>query len=480
MLVTLIKKEMMHHMLSVRFVALLLMCLLLIPLTFSINHSNYRQRQVSYQESLKLARSEAPLVRSMLSGEPPEPTVEVSKLFLKPSPLSVFVNGMEEVLPSYFGMTRNGITQGVPALASATFSYILGQLDFLFLISNVFSLLALLFTFDAVAGEKETGTIRITLANALPRDMFLWSKLIGGYLVFVAPFLVSFIFGLLVLVWQGYPLGEPEILGRVLVLTFVSLLYIAVFFAIGLMISTYLDTAKTSLIVTFTLWVFVVLIAPRLGFLAAKVIAPMQTEQSIYMQKTVLRKNLAKELEHKKFETLRDITTGQGNINFTGEMQKELTERMSPIEETYRLKLQNESGKINRKYQREKRRQEFIGKTLSRVTPTASLIYLATNLAQTGDKKKNSYSQEAEHYYSQLDAEYFSKMSNYLTNYFTGNTGNVYLNLGDEERLRLPPAPTDTSLADTFRHSFVDLLLLCFFVVILATVAFLKFLRLDI
>ena len=33
MLMTLIQKEMMHHILSVRFVALLLMCLLLIPLT---------------------------------------------------------------------------------------------------------------------------------------------------------------------------------------------------------------------------------------------------------------------------------------------------------------------------------------------------------------------------------------------------------------------------------------------------------------
>ena len=37
MLTTLIQKEIMHHVLSVRFVALLLMCLLLIPLTLSIS-----------------------------------------------------------------------------------------------------------------------------------------------------------------------------------------------------------------------------------------------------------------------------------------------------------------------------------------------------------------------------------------------------------------------------------------------------------
>ena len=46
MLMTLIQKEIMHHILSVRFVALLLMCLLLIPLTLSINYRRYNQNLV--------------------------------------------------------------------------------------------------------------------------------------------------------------------------------------------------------------------------------------------------------------------------------------------------------------------------------------------------------------------------------------------------------------------------------------------------
>ena len=181
MLLTLIQKEVLHHILSVRFVALLLMCLVLIPLTLSINYRNYRQNLVNYQEAVKLANIEETTVNPKM---PLEPEVEVSKLFLKPTPLSVFANGLGDALPSYLGMTRNGVTLGPPVLFSAPHSYLLGHLDFLFLVGTVFSLLALLFTFDAVAGERETGTLRITLANSLPRDFFLWSKLIGGYLVF--------------------------------------------------------------------------------------------------------------------------------------------------------------------------------------------------------------------------------------------------------------------------------------------------------
>ena len=196
MLMTLIQKEIMHHILSVRFVALLVMCLLLVPLTLSTNYRNYRQNLVDYQETVKLANIEETTVNSKM---PLEPELEVSKLILKPTPLSVFANGLSDALPSYLGMTRNGTTQGAPALVSASLSYLLGHLDLLFVVGTVFSLLALLFTFDAVAGEREAGTLRITLANSLPRDLFLWSKLIGGYVVFIVPFLLSLLFGLLML-----------------------------------------------------------------------------------------------------------------------------------------------------------------------------------------------------------------------------------------------------------------------------------------
>lgn len=297
MLRTLIQKEIMHHVLSVRFVALLLMCVLLIPLTLSINYQSYRQNLVDYQEAVKLANIEE---KTMNPKMPLEPEIEVSKLILKPTPLSIFAKGLGDSLPSYLGMTRNGITQGPPATFSAPLSQLLGHLDFLFVVGTVFSLLALLFTFDAVAGERETGTLRITLSNSVPRDLFLWSKLIGGYLVFVVPFLVSFLFGLLLLVWQGFPLGELDIFPRVLSLTVISLLYIAVFFGIGTVISTYLDNAKTALIVAFTVWVFAVLITPRIGFLAAKVIAPTRTSQSVYMEKTAMRDNFDAEMSEIK------------------------------------------------------------------------------------------------------------------------------------------------------------------------------------
>ena len=476
MFLTLIQKEMMHHILSVRFVALLLMCLLLIPLTLSINYRNYQQDLVDYQEAVKLANIEEKTVNPKM---PLEPEIEVSKLFLKPTPLSVFAKGLGDSLPSYFGMTRNGITQGPPSTFSSALSQLLGHLDFLFVVGTVFSLLALLFTFDAVAGEREAGTIRITLSNAVPRDLFLWSKLIGGYLVFVVPFLMSFLFGLLLLVWQGFPLGESDIFPRVLSLTAISLLYIGVFFVIGTVISTYLDSAKTALIVAFTLWVFAVLITPRVGFLAAKVIAPARTSQSVYMEKKAMRDDFDAALQEEKKKIIMETPAEEFSAGahvarvIAGDVLNEVDERMKPLEEEYRRKFQEQTDKIDRDYKRETARQEQVGETLSRITPTSSLIYLATNLTQTGKRKMNNYYQAGERYYDRLDTDLFSKIIDHASM-------RMYNPATDIVKITQPPPLATITLGETVRQSAVDVLLLCFFAVVLTTVAFLKFFRLDI
>ena len=468
MFLMLIQKEMMHHILSVRFVALLLMCVLLIPLTLSINYQSYRQDLVDYHEAVKLANIEEKTVNPKM---PLEPEIEVSKLIFKPAPLSVFAKGLEDSLPSYLGMTRDGITQGPPPTFSAPLSQLLGHLDFLFVVGTVFSLLALLFTFDAVAGERETGTIRLTLSNAVPRDLFLWSKLIGSYLVFVVSFLVSFLLGLLLLVWQGFPLGESDIFPRVLGLTSISLLYIAVFFVIGTAISTYLDSAKTALIVAFTVWVFAVLITPRLGFLAAKVIAPARTAQSVYMEKKALRDDLKTDLEKQKMKLIREIPPdAQGRIIVTGEKMNEL---MKPVEEEHRLKFQDHVNRLDQDYKRETKRQEQVGEMLSRITPTSSLIYLATSLTQTGKIQRSNYLQTGDRYYDMLYTDLFSKIDDYAAR-------RVYNPATDIVTITQPPPLETDTLAETLRQSVVDVLLLCFFAVVLTTVAFLKFFRLDI
>ncbi len=495
MLMTLIQKEMMHHILSARFVALLLMCVLLIPLNLHINYHHYLKRQIDYQEQEILKDEDALEDENGKESAGPkhsfsftakastDPNFEVSKLILKPTPLSVFATGLESALPTYLGMTRNGITRGEASLSTAPIAFLLGHLDFVFVVSTVFSLLALLFTFDAVAGEREAGTLRITLAKALPRDIFLWSKLIGGYLVFTLPFLISVIIGLLVLVLQGFPLSESDTFLRILCLIFISLLYIAVFFAVGAVISIYFDSAKTALIVAFTVWVFAVLILPRVGFLAAQIVAPTSTAESVYREKTARRTELRDALAAKRGKMMSEVFSEmmrESNVTpgsktgaiavFDSAHMDRVNEEMAPLEEEARLKYRDLAAQLDRHYQRERKHQDAIGVNFSRITPTASFIFLATDTTQTGQVKKNTYFQTGTRYYETLDTEIFSKMSE---------------DPGDHSHRAeipppMPPPLAELTLGETLQHAALDLLLLCFFTIVLTTVAFLKFFRMDI
>ena len=276
------------------------------------------------------------------------------------------------------------------------------------------------------------------------------------------------------LVSQGFPLGESGIFLRVLSLTLVSLLYISVFFAIGTVISTYLDNSKTALIVAFTVWVLAVLIAPRAGFLTAKLIAPTRAIQSVYMEKTAIRNNLSAEKEQVVVGKI--IETLGTSINFNEDMEK-IKEIRAPIDAEYRQKFQEQVNKVEREYQREKKRQESVGETLSRITPTSSLIYLAMNLAETGKIKRNTYFQMGTRYYTLLEEEYFSEIAD---DQFATMARFTSSQPSEPKKLAPPPDMAETALPETLRHSIVDLLLLCFLAVVLTTIAFLKFFSLDI
>ena len=165
------------------------------------------------------------------------------------------------------------------------------------------------------------------------------------------------------------------------------------------------------------------------------------------------------------------MALGVHNLNKDYEKIKAARE---PIDAEYRQKFQEQVGKIEQAYQREKKRQESVGETLSRITPTSSLIYVAMNLTETGKIKRDTYFETGTHYYNRLEREYFSEISD---DQFAKMTRS---NQAKPKKIAPPPDMTETGLSETVRHSMVDLLLLCFLAVVLTTVAFLKFFRVDI
>ena len=156
-------------------------------------------------------------------------------------------------------------------------------------------------------------------------------------------------------------------------------------------------------------------------------------------------------------EMMKSNVTEGGTAVFTigPEHHKKMNEKMAPLEEEARVKYRNLATQLDRHYQRERKHQDTIGVNFSRITPTASFIFLATDATQTGQAKKNTYFQTGTRYYETLDTEIFSKISEGA---FSPH------DMEDIPSTMPPPPLVELTLGETLQHAapgFTAALFLC-------------------
>jgi ABC-type transport system involved in multi-copper enzyme maturation permease subunit len=402
MYTSLLKKEILDYLVSIRFVVLTALCVLLIPLSFYVNFETYRRWSADYNEELK--------AQAALSGGSRDEYGGIRQ----PSPLSVFANGIETSLPKDFAFSHqdNRIVFGTARSYGDPIYEIFGKIDFMFVVQTVLSLVALLFAFDSISGEKESGTLKLCFANPLPRYRILLGKFVGGMLVLVAPFLLSFGIGLAILAVSGYPVFAGEILSRIVLLLGLAVIYMGVFFLLGLLLSTLTHQSKTSLIMLMLLWVVLVLAVPRLSVMAAKVILPVDDDSVVLMREQLLTDSIQKEkgnaLKQLFFEKARQKGMSQRYLFDSDD--PEFMKKRNEIAQPFEARLRAEVSKLEENQQRKKQAQLDLARSLSRLSPAAILSYLMTDVADTGEDVKIRFLDLARMQYATIDRLIFSKM----------------------------------------------------------------------
>lgn len=215
--------------------------------------------------------------------------------------------------------------------------------------------MSLLFAFDTICGEKERGTLKLVLANAVPRDLVLLSKWIGGYLSLALPFLVAVLVSVTYVSFAGTIRLDDGTIERLLCVIAVSLLYMSLFFALGMVISTLTHKASTALLVSLFVWSCWVLIIPNLASVAAKTISPAPSLQWLTAEKKAVNRETQIRQERVQQEML-------------GE---EATAKMAEI----RQEAESRTHRLDTFYSDRRRQQIGLSENLSRLSPSASFTY---------------------------------------------------------------------------------------------------------
>ena len=181
MLRDIIKKEIQDTITSPKFVFTFLLCAILILLSVYTGINNYQAELKEYNAAVALNKKN-------MESQPNYPVLAQIgiKVEKPPQVLGTIVSGVQEAT----GRVATVNIANDPNLIDSKYSSnpifaVFGNLDLTFIVKIVLSLFAILFTYDAIVGEKEKGTLKLALSNKVPRDRLILGKAVGGFISLV-------------------------------------------------------------------------------------------------------------------------------------------------------------------------------------------------------------------------------------------------------------------------------------------------------
>ena len=283
------KREIFDNLTRFRFAltAILVMALMLMNAIIFVS-SKYQRRISVYSQDITAAIASMKERSSNLS----ELGVKgPGSLYKQPSPLAFMATGADANLPKR--VVGNAESGGNWSASNFNFHYSSSniwsleypqdvfrkndtlpnftELDWTFIIGLLMSFMAILFTYDAISGERETGTLSLLMSNAVSRATVLLAKFIGAFLTLMIPLLIGILFNLMIVNASDLVSLNGGEWARIGIIFVISAIYISMFLWLGLFISSQFSNSSSSLLVLLLIWVvFVVLIPNTMGVLASR------------------------------------------------------------------------------------------------------------------------------------------------------------------------------------------------------------------
>ena len=462
-------KEIRDAFASRRFWVILALCLALIPLGVEVSLKDYQTRLQNYHEALRIYQEQIKAASDVLYKGG-------AKAFAPPSPLSFMSLGLALILPNVaetqaaYGeppaVMRLGNNQGRDNL----YEFFYGPLDLVFVVGVVMSLLAVIMSYGAIAGEKEQGTLGLVLSNSVPRAKLVLAKAAANGLVLMIPFLLALTLSVALLEIQGAaPWGNSGGLTFMLLAILLAMLLIGAFFNLGLLVSAMSKQAVTALVTLLLAWVFLYGVYPRLAAAAAQVLYPVKSEARVALEKAQIRANMdkARESEIKKIsETMPD--------DEKSDAYKDGEQKQLGIRNKFMAELEASWQTLERDVQARRNAMLALTADIARLSPVSAFVRPLAELSRTGWLEYRRFDADAREFENILNRDVFTKQK--LIEMKHGTTSGYDGDMGAAAPVfRYQPAAVDAVVRDILP----DLVLLVLFNLVFFAAAFIAFIRYD-
>lgn len=435
---SLVQKELKAIILSPKFATTFGTLSLLIILSIYIGINEFQASTDQYNTATQLVENQLQQSRSWRGIS--------NKTYRRPDPMQIFVPGTHFDIGRYSNVDGHSDIK----LKGSTYSEdpifaIFRQLDFTLVVTIVFSLFAILFTYNSISGERENGTLKLVFSNSISRTQFILAKITGTWLGLVLPVFIPILIGILLLVIYNVPMTGVQWLSVASLILF-SIIYFTFFIVLGVAISASTKFSSVSFLVLLIIWIASVFIIPRVGVMAAGQLVEVPSIAQLESQKD----SYAKERWNQYVEELGDALE-ERNAKMAGmtELEKEEYEdNMSyqwMIEDDKRRKdsekdIAEYSAKLNEDFRNRKLELEKLALSLSKLSPTSSYMLAVMNLAYTDIHLKTRYEDSITEY-KKTFLDYTTKKAEE-----TGARGGITISLSSEGGFKMNDGRSDGSL----------------------------------
>ena len=455
MLGHLIRKEILDHISGLKFPVLSAVGALAIWISLYSGYAYYVESLKDY--GLAQASTEDRIQQLMTANEWMEVTGGSYLVHKPPVPLSIFVRGLEPTLGRSIGVSSAGGPTRRLMLSPAEVEPVLGvspPLDLGLAIQVVLSLFVLLLTYDAVCGEKEAGTLRLTTSFPVSRHQLLLAKFTGVLIPTLSAFGLPLLLGLgLLLLTSEVRLTalEWERLGWILA---VFITYLILFICMGLLASSLTHRVPTSFVISLVFWVAAVAIVPRLSLIIADSFRPAPSIHQYQANKTEIvtalygwRVERGRQWEKDHLES-----TGQewwktpegreGRYFEVSQSRKEAEER-----------VRSQSVRIDEMFRNRYNTRQTLATSLARISPAFALRNATIRLAGAGTDRQRRFMSAFTRYAEQYRQWWIKTKDLYrLREYHPAKYGKSEWNVSDMPRFTYqqtwPQEDIQTALID--------------------------------
>ena len=451
MLRNIILRELSDHLRSLRLSLTFILVVVVMIMASTLYVYDYRQLIADYSENVNanlrlLAEKAEKGLYDVVSFEPNQ------LIYRSPNPLGLIAEGHEKDLPNAFEVDAFELTGPKMKLRGNYTLWRFDPLDWVFIVGVILSFAALMLTYDSISGEREAGTLRLCLSNALPRSTLLLGKFIGAVISLMIPLTVGICMSLLILSVSGVVPLDGAHWQRIGVIVLLSILYISAFVALGLFVSSLTQTSSVSLILLLLAWVGFVVIIPKTGGLLASELVQLPDAESV---------------SQRAKDATRDVRRRYGGEGFSS--------HWSPGEPLSRsVQVADAQIAIYDEYRNRQIEQVKLAQNLTRISPTAIYQIACESLAGSGIKHYERFLNQAREYRRTL-LQYTRDKYPYGPDSRPGRQDLKKLEINFDEIPKFADKPPDVSTL--LAEASWNILLLFLFNIVLFMGAFLAFMR---